>query len=228
MATKKFTLHNSYFKINRMNDLPDTMIGIAKYLKEHGKLPFRYDGDNWVYDAFVERQKYRGVDNSQYLTPDATADRIMHFAGKYFEDKWVLEPCCGTGQITKELMKNGYKIFAFDNDWNMADFCRYQFPELQIKHCDFHGFKDVLSPRQIISNPPYEIAELTEFLEWIAEIQRYGSISILLMPKGFINKDKPKRTFDVLRKFGVLEVEDMQEEFARTKVRAEIVVLRKL
>ncbi|MDR0872217.1 MAG: methyltransferase domain-containing protein [Prevotellaceae bacterium] len=234
MATKKFALHNSYFKVSRMNGLPDTMIEIAEYLKEHGELPFRYDGNNWVYDAFVERQKYRGVANSQYLTPDATADRMMHFAGKYFTENNVLEPCCGTGQITKELLKDGYNVITFDND---KDLCEVAIKTLDLfgkSNCtvlslDFKNYEQEDTHRnQIIANPPYEIAELTNFLEWIAEIQNCGGISILLMPKGFINKDKPKRTFNVLRKFGVLEVEDMQEEFARTKTRAEIVVLKKL
>jgi len=58
---KKYQLHNSYFKVNRMLRLPDTILEIAEYLKENGELPFAYNGNNWVYDAFVEQQKYIGV-----------------------------------------------------------------------------------------------------------------------------------------------------------------------
>ncbi|MDR1130591.1 MAG: hypothetical protein LBK96_06380 [Prevotellaceae bacterium] len=68
---KKYELKNSYFK-NRYGNMPDTILEIAQYQKEHGELPFKYDGDNWVYDAFCERQKRKGVYASQYLTPDAT------------------------------------------------------------------------------------------------------------------------------------------------------------
>ena len=232
---KKYALNNSYFKVNKSLGLPDTILEIAEYLKEQGELPFRYEGDNWVYDAFVERQKYRGVQNSQFLTPDDTVDRMMHFAGKYFHEKNydVLEPCCGTGQITKELKKDGYKVLAFDNDDELVQFLHNQNLNSEdpfILHSDFREFrtKQARKYNQIVANPPYEVPKLTEFLEWIAEIQDEGGISILLLPKGFIDKDKPKRTFQVLRKFGVLEKEDMREEFARTKTRAEIVVLRKL
>jgi SAM-dependent methyltransferase len=221
-----------------MLKLPDTILEIAHYEKEHGELPFKYDGSNWVYDAFVERQKYRGVYNSQFLTPDQTCDRLMHFAGKYFTANEVLEPCCGTGQITKELVKDGYSVTAFDNDEQMILFC-YGFHNKDLENvifkcCDFRDFDKPNKSgfyrkhhNQIVANPPYELPELTEFLEWIDEMQDYGGISVLLLPKGFIDKDKPKRTFQILSKFGVLEREDMQEEFTRTKTRAEIVVLKK-
>jgi SAM-dependent methyltransferase len=234
MKTKKYALQNSYFKVARMNGLPDTILEIAEYKKQHGELPFKYDGNNWVYDAFSERQKYYGVQNSQYLTPDATVFRMMHFAGKYFTENDVLEPFCGTGQITKELIIDGYNLIAFDNDIEIVKFCREIIcnEKLEDKEVFYEDFRNYKLPsthkNQIIANPPYEMPVLTEFLEWIYEIQDFGGISILLLPKGFINKDKPKRTFDVLRKFGVLETEDMREEFARTKARAEIVVLKKL
>ena len=72
---KRYALANSYFK-NRLLIWPDTLCEIHDYLQQHGELPFRYDGDNWPYDALCERQKRRGVRLSQYLTPDATARRI--------------------------------------------------------------------------------------------------------------------------------------------------------
>jgi 16S rRNA A1518/A1519 N6-dimethyltransferase RsmA/KsgA/DIM1 with predicted DNA glycosylase/AP lyase activity len=232
MKTKKYALHNSYFKVNMMHRLPDTMLEIAQYQREHGELPFQYNGNNWVYDAFVERQKYRGVYNSQFLTPDATADRMLHFAGKYFNGNYVLEPCCGTGQITKELLKDSYNIVAFDNDKEMHNICFEMYGnntnlKLFCLDCTYFG-EEYAHRNQIIANPPYEIADLTDFLEWIDSIQDIGGVSILLLPKGFADRDKPKRTFQALRKFGVLEREDMRVEFVRTKTRAEIVVLKKL
>jgi len=131
--TKKYQLHNSYFKVNRMQNLPDSILDIAKYEKEHGELPFAYSGKNWLYDAFCERQ-----------------------------------------------------------------------------------------------NPPYETPILTEVLEWIYSVQDYDGLSILLLPKGFLNKEKPKRTQEAISNYEILEVRDMTEDFARTKTQAEIVVLKKL
>jgi SAM-dependent methyltransferase len=234
---KKYALNNSYFKVNKMCELPDTITDIDRYLKEHGELPFRYTGTNWVYDAFTERQKYRGVQNSQFLTPDATAERMAHFSGKYFLGGDVLEPCCGTGQITKQFLKDGYRITAFDNDFDMVYICGAYCENndnLRIFHDDFldkvkHNRDDsLIGIQQIIANPPYEISALTGFLEWIDKVQSAGGISILLLPKGFVNKDRPKRTFQALRKFGVIDLEDMRESFARTHTKAEIAVLKKL
>ena len=232
--TKKYQLVNSYFKVARIYGLPQTILEIAEYLNENGELPFAYSGSNWVYDAMCECQKREGVYNSQFLTPDATVERLMHFAGKYFTDNNVLEPCCGTGQITKELLKCGYNVAAFDNDKSMCEICDMVCLQTgytinyHIEAVFFQQLDHLEHQNQIIANPPYEIPKLTDFLEWIDNVQDCGGISILLLPKGFINKDKPKRTFQVLRKFSVLETEDMREPFARTVVSAEIVVLKKL
>ena len=225
---KKYALKNSYFK-NRSVNMPDTIMEIAKYYKQHGELPFRYEGRNWVYDAFCERQKRKGVYNAQFLTPDATVDRMVHLAGKYFAENDVVEPCCGTGQITKELISRKYNVTAFDIDFEMTGVCRLlnDSPNLAVFQSDFRDVRVVAN--QIIANPPYEAKELTDFLEWILSVQDSGrGLSVLLLPKGFIDKNKPKRTFDVLQKFGVLEKEDMREAFEHTKTRAEIVVLKKI
>jgi SAM-dependent methyltransferase len=226
---KKYQLHNSYFKVNKMLGLPDTMLEIENYRKENnGDLPFNYSGDNWLYDAFCERQKYRGVQNSQYLTPDAVVDRMLNFAGKYFNDNLVLEPCCGTGQITKELIKDGYAVSAFDDDVELYQLCQMLYGDKAAFY--LNRFEDLECGlfNQIIANPPYEVPILTAFLHWILGIQTSGGISILLLPKGFIRKDKPKDLVTILHKFGILEIEDASEPFLRTATRAEIVVLKKL
>ncbi|GHT03489.1 hypothetical protein AGMMS49525_08670 [Bacteroidia bacterium] len=226
MKAKKYQLVNSYFKVAKYNGLPQSILEIGDYLQKNGELPFNYRGNNWVYDAFCEKQKRDGVHLSQFLTPDETVDRMIHFARKYFTlYNNVLEPCCGTGQITKELIKDGYNVTAFDIDQKMVDTCKLLYPDLNVHRNSFQDF--ILSSDQIISNPPYELAELTEFLNWILTFQPYGGISILLLPKGFVFKNKPKKLVEILRQFSILEMEDMREEFARTKIRAEIVVLEK-
>lgn len=222
---KKYQLNNSYFK-NKAHGMPDTILEIALYQKEHGELPFEYSGQNWVYDAFCESQKREGVYNSQYLTPDATADRMMHFAGKYFTQSYaVLDACCGTGQLTKELIKDNYNVLAFEIDSDMVQLCQFLYPALNIKHSNFEDMEGVYP--QIIANPPYEVPVLTKFLNWVLSVQNSGDLTILLIPKGFILKTSPKHLLSVLQQFYILEAEDMREEFARTKVRAEIVVLKK-
>jgi len=223
---KKYCLHNSYFKLNRMMNLPDTILEIAEYKEANGELPFAYAGNNWVYDAFCERQKYRGVHNAQFLTPEDTAYRMKKFAVKYFTGKNVLEPCCGTGQITRELLCGGYEVAAFDNDYQLVRLCNLLYPNLIVFQSDFKEYD--IHVRQIIANPPYEIGVLTDFFEWLDRVQVCGGTSILLLPRDFIFKKKPQRTYNVLSKFEILETEDMREDFARTKIQAEIVALRKL
>jgi SAM-dependent methyltransferase len=222
---KKYALNNSYFKVAKSLGLPTSLLEIAQYERTHGELPFRYSGENWVYDAFCEYQKRNGAVYSQYLTPDVTVNRMLHFAGKYFQSNMVLEPCCGTGQITKKLLKDHYGVVAFDIDREMVDFINFQYPGLDAKQCDFRNFKEY--HEQIIANPPYEAPELTDFLQWILDIQPEGGISVLLLPQNFVHKERPKELMDTLRQFSVLEKDSMEEHFFRTSVGAEIVVLKK-
>lgn len=108
----RYALANSYFK-NRLLIWPDTLCEIHDYLQQHGELPFRYDGDNWPYDALCEQQKRRGVRLSQYLTPDATARQIAALAVRYFEnDSRIMDVCCGTGQLTRALIAAGRTSLA--------------------------------------------------------------------------------------------------------------------
>lgn len=101
------------------------MAEILDYQEQYGELPFRYEGDNWLYDAMCERQKRRGVDLSQYLTPDRTARQMVALAVRYFEnDGRIVDVCCGTGQLTCGLLAEGVSastIVAFDADCEMAD-----------------------------------------------------------------------------------------------------------
>jgi predicted RNA methylase len=225
MMKKKYCLNNSYFKVARNLGLPTSLLEIAKYERENGEMPFSYSGENWVYDAFCEYQKRNSIAYSQYLTPDATVDRMLHFAGYYFKNNDVLEPCCGTGQITKELLKDGYNATAFDIDGDMVDFINFQYPQLNAKKCDFKCYEGNHS--QIIANPPYEIRELTAFLQWTLDIQTSGGLSVLLLPKGFVEKERPKNVLKVLHEFSVQEKEEMREPFLRTGASAEIVALKK-
>ena len=128
---KRYALANSYFK-NRLLIWPDTLCEIHDYLQQHGELPFRYDGDNWSYDALCERQKRRGVRLSQYLTPDATARQIAALAVRYFEnDSRIMDVCCGTGQLTRALIAAGVhpsQIVGLEVDRELADFYARLYP----------------------------------------------------------------------------------------------------
>ena len=131
---KRYALANSYFK-NRLLIWPDTLCEIHDYLQQHGELPFRYDGDNWPYDALCEQQKRRGVRLSQYLTPDATARQIAALAVRYFEnDSRIMDVCCGTGQLTRALIAAGVhpsQIVGLEVDRELADFYARLYPVTQ-------------------------------------------------------------------------------------------------
>jgi phospholipid N-methyltransferase len=183
---KRYALANSYFK-NRLLIWPDTLCEIHDYLQQHGELPFRYDGDNWSYDALCERQKRRGVRLSQYLTPDATARRIAALAVRYFEnDSRIMDVCCGTGQLTRALIAEGVhpsQIVGLEVDRELADFYARLYPVTQTligpyRDIDFRNFKQYMkiSPAQyilslrmvnaqsLLENTEYNIGEIAEIV----------------------------------------------------------------
>ena len=234
---KKYALNNSYFK-NRTPDAPANPFEVLDYFKQHGELPYENGQmtDDWFYHCFVEYQKRAGVHNSQFFTPTQTAQEIADTLYLYANsDEEILEPCCGFGQITRQLVNLGFtNIKAFDNDKTMINACRDLFHPNQSDCFDVYNYNDFdrLHMDQkypfIVANPPYEVKELTNFLEYVREKLCSEGIAVLLLPCGFLDKTRPAKLVGILNDFTIRERRAMYESFARTGVNAEIVVLQKI
>lgn len=226
---KRYALTNSYYK-HRQIGWPDTLAEIYDYLQQHGELPFRYEGDNWSYDALCERQKRRGVYLSQYLTPDRTAQQMAALAVRYFDnDSRIVDACCGTGQLTRALIAEGMDpsaIVGFDMDGDMIAIYERLYPTVDAMRMRFEDID--FCCENIIANPPFETAECIFFFDWLTKVQRSGDYAVLLLPHGFIDKQRPKTVQETIRHFIIHHRAPMQELFLRTNCRAEIVVMERL
>lgn len=227
---KKYALNNSYFKNIRGLGLPENPQEVLEYFYEHNELPFRYEGDmdNWIYECYIEYQKRKGVYNSQFFTPPKTAERVAEIAFNYANEvtKFV-DVCCGFGMLSKYLERKYYLIEGYDIFDGFEElFYENTNNNISFTASDFRNVK-LNNYNDVVANPPYETPELTSFFEWLASQQDFIGHATLLIPKYFIEKERPKRTYEVLQKFDVIHREDMQEDFARTKTKAEIVVLRR-
>ena len=231
---KKFALTNSYFKNHYPQTEPGTPFEVFAYYKQHGELPFDMDPEenpNWLYETYVEYQKRAGVYHSQFFTPPATANQMCGIAHMYFDkEKIVLDACCGFGALSKPLIEDGFNVMGFDSSKDMVEIYNYQFSDKTVQDCEQINFMLGEFEKKyfnIISNPPYEGPILTKFLECVHENLIDGGTAILLIPKGFVDKDKPKALVSILEKFNIVYREEMEEDFARTAIKAEIVVLEK-
>jgi len=230
---KKFALTNSYFK-NRQHNAPSNPFEVLEYYKEHNELPYENGAitNNWFYECFCEYQKRAGVHGSQFFTPPNTAKRMVEilFEHTKFDEK-VLDACCGFGQITQQLKAKGYEqIEAFDNDKLMVGAC-YDLHDSRFLTIFRHDFtsEETLPNKYdaIISNPPYGVRDLTAFLEFVDKHLYETGKAILLIPRRFLDKQRPAKLVKVLSKFHIELRELMSESFARTGAVAEIVVLTK-
>ena len=227
--TKRYALTNSYYKYRQIG-WPDTLAEIYDYLQQHGELPFRYEGNNWSYDAMCERQKRPGVYLSQYLTPDRTARQMAALVVRYFDnDSRIVDACCGTGQLTRALIAEGVypsAIVGFDIDGDMIAIYERLYPTVDAMRMRFEDID--FRCENIIANPPFETAECISFFDWLSQVQISGDYSVLLLPHGFIDKQRSKAIQETMRHFIIHYRTPMQEPFARTACRAEIVVLERL
>ncbi|QDP86048.1 ParB/RepB/Spo0J family partition protein [Chryseobacterium sp. SNU WT5] len=230
---KKFSLNNSYFK-NHLNTEPGTPFEIYSYFKQHGELPFDMDPEenpNWMYETYIEFQKRAGVYNSQFFTPPATAERIAELADEYFTtvgiEPYVLDACCGFGMLTKPLTEKGFLVKGIDNNSEILKMYS-EFTGCLSEQKDINSYMNQ-DPKwmNIVANPPYEIKELTQFFKLLYDLLENGGLAILLLPKGFVDKERPKQLVETLELFTVIHREDMQEDFERTAINAEIVVIER-
>lgn len=139
-----------------------------------------------------------------------------------------MDACCGTGQLTRALLLEGVHpsaILGFDADAELVDLYERLYPEtnalrMQFREIDFRC-------ENVIANPPFEITECTSFLQWLSRTQCSGDWAVLLLSYGFIDKQRPKAVQETMRHFIIHYRTPMQEPFARTACRAEIVVVER-
>lgn len=218
---------STYFRF-RHPAWPGTVVEICDYWHQYAELPFNYKGKDWIYDTLVQYQKRFGVVNSQTPTPPATALRMAEIAVWAFpHNQPILDACCGTGMLIWALLEKGVHskmIFGFDACADMMHIFHIRY--LQISHwsCQFQEYN--FNFPYIISNPPYEVAECTRFLSWLARIQKKGDRAVLLLPKGFIDKKSPHTIAESTSQYIILLREEMIEKFATSTSRAEIIVLQ--
>jgi len=223
---KRYALNNSYFKNKRPQD-PSNPIECFYYVEQHGELPYNSElEDCWLEECFAEFQKrnteYKMLE--QFFTPSDTAKRMNELLDEYGNKDCVyaLDVCCGYGALSKN---SPFIIKGLDIDNSLCELYE-NYTGNKATCMDFMEYNG--KEKNIISNPPYSIKTLTAFLEKLYNILEDDGIAVLLLPKGFIDKERPKATVEALEKFGVGHREDMREEFASTKMTAEIVVIKKL
>lgn len=227
---KKYSLNNSYFK-NTPANCPRTPIEVAMYVEQHNELPFNMDLESnpyWLYDTYIEYQKRNNVYHSQFFTPPATAQRIAQIASENFKPElgaYVLDACSGFGMLSNEVRKYGFIVKGFDFSADMVDL--YNFTVDGIAEQLNYEDEEIINYNCVVANPPYEVPKLTKFFEVLHDVLTEKGVAVLLIPKGFVDKDKPKGLVAVLQKFQFLHREDMIEDFAHTKIKAEIVVVQK-
>lgn len=222
---KLYSLNNSYYK-NRKDHYPDTVLEIVRYWKEYAELPFSYSGNNWVYDAMCERQKKKGINASQYLTPDVVAEQIAELADNFNpEGMRVLDACCGTGQLAKKLAEHGFHVTGYDSDMEMVHICNILYPGSKFFQMDFRSDQNPARWELIVANPPHEQHYLPKFLGWLSMALTAEGKAIIILPKDYLQKNKPCELVETLKCFEYSHREDLSAKFLYTHSENEIYIL---
>ncbi len=101
-----------------------------------------------------------------------------------------MDACCGTGRLAARLSEKGFHVSGFDLDEELLMLGRIRHPEIETFASDFRQVVDYYP--QIVANPPFESKDSIEFLQWLASVQEAGDHALLVVPKGFFDKDRPK------------------------------------
>lgn len=220
IAGNKFSLDTSYFKNNSKKGHPDSLPDIVSYWKKYNELPFNYNGNDWLYDTMIARQKVHGIQNDQYMTPDTIARQIVELTNNFLpEDNNVLNACCGIGQLTKHLLESKFNVFGYDADETLVETCNLMYPQAQFYHYDFCKSNEELIALSrvkqwdlIVSNPPSSKRNITSFIGWLSEALSDNGKAIVLMPDDFEYKKYNKFYKIYVERFKILTKEAISSE----------------
>ena len=121
------------------------------------------------------------------------------------DNRWrVLDACCGFGMLSRAISDKGFIVSGFDIDPNLLKmYNNLVGASSTVK--DFTNEEVInasaLSEFNIVSNPPYEIREAALFFEWLSCALKPAGIAILILPKGFMDRDKPKALVEYFSDF---------------------------
>ena len=95
--------------------------------------PSQYDDLAWFY------HKYWGGG------PTSFASRVLPIVdrlvlGHVPRGGWILDLCCGTGQLARELSERGYRVTGVDGSAEMLRFARDGAPGVEFVHADARSF----------------------------------------------------------------------------------------
>lgn len=102
-------------------------------------------------------------------------------------NSFILEPCCGAGDISKVLESNGYKVESFDLIDRGYGISGFDFLYDDIKSVNVGKF-------DIITNPPYHSAEL--FVRRALEVVPQGCKVAMFLKLQFLEGKARKKLFE--------------------------------
>jgi SAM-dependent methyltransferase len=246
----KYSLNRSYFK-NRLPSNPSTPLEVQQYYRQHRELPYKNGEikEDWLGECWAEYNKKKGVIHEQFFTPKNIAADMLEFFWafkkadrNYYRNQRILEPCCGYGEITKEILSEfqdgeDIDLFLFDIDPVMIE-SNILFNDLEnkkyVKYENYDFTKEnnyvdnQCKGRDIICNPPYSKPLLAAFLKKCLEWMNDGNFAVLLLPYGFTQQSN-KEIQKILLEFSGIYHKNIYQgsEFANTKIKTQIIVLKK-
>lgn len=133
-------------------------------------------------------------------------------------------------QLTRALILEGVHpsaILGFDADAELVDLYARLYPETTALRMQFREI--YFRCENVIANPPFEIVECVLLPAMASSrTQAFGRfMPYSFCPYGFIDKQRPKAVQETMRHFIIHYRTPMQEPFARTACRAEIVVVER-
>jgi SAM-dependent methyltransferase len=95
-------------------------------------------GHDSPYDA-IAGLYHRQWDN--WYVPQAAPALERLFFPHLRPGAWVLEVCCGSGHMTRELVSRGYRVTGIDNSATLLEYARREVPQARFLHADARDFR---------------------------------------------------------------------------------------
>ena len=215
---KKYSLDYWVKKcMNAWSPEKDILAAVQEFVKSgtHSHIEFSGTPLEFATALYVSRFKRGTPWTGFFPTPAPAAERAASLL-PINQGAVVLDPGCGFGALSHAVQQRGAEPLMVEYSSAVAPIAQAIWGEECVQYRDFlDGFRPIEFDA-VVTNPPFgnvfgHSDAAGDFLNRIADLSRGGTYVAAILPRGYLDAERPKRRVEIAQRFTIVDREDWPE-----------------